>query len=136
MLSYQHDYHAGNHADVLKHWLLVECLLYLQQKDRGFDYIDTHAGSGWYRLDSALALKNAEFRSGIGRLLQTPIAPMESYLRLVRDPVSAKRYPGSGALAGELLRPQDRAWLYELHPQAFRQLQQQCERKRQVFVRQ
>jgi 23S rRNA (adenine2030-N6)-methyltransferase len=136
LLSYQHDYHAGNHADVLKHWLLVECLLYMQQKDRGFDYIDTHAGSGWYRLDSAAALKNAEFRNGIARVLQAPIAEMERYLAQVRDPVSRNRYPGSAALVADLLRPQDRAWLYELHPQAFRQLQQQCEHKGQIFVRQ
>jgi 23S rRNA (adenine2030-N6)-methyltransferase len=134
LLSYQHDYHAGNHADVLKHWLLIECLLYMQKKDSGFDYIDTHAGSGWYRLDSPLALRNAEFRSGIARLLETPIAEMESYLRLVRDPVSRNRYPGSAALVSELLRAQDRAWLYEMHPQAFKELRHHCERKRQVFV--
>jgi 23S rRNA (adenine2030-N6)-methyltransferase len=136
MLSYQHDYHAGNHADVLKHWLLTECLLYMQQKDRGFDYIDTHAGSGWYRLDSPLALKNAEFRNGIARLLESPIDGMDRYLARVRDPVSRNRYPGSAALVAELLRPQDRAWLFELHPQAFRLLEKQCERKGQVFVRQ
>jgi len=111
-------------------------MLYMQQKDGGLDYIDTHAGSGWYRLDSALALKNAEFRSGIARLLLTPIAAMERYLHIVRDPVSRNRYPGSAALAVDLLRPQDRAWLYELHPQAFRLLQQQCEHKGQVFIRQ
>jgi len=50
----------------------------MQQKDRGFDYIDTHAGSGWYRLDSPLALKNAEFRTGIARLLQGRFADMAS----------------------------------------------------------
>jgi 23S rRNA (adenine2030-N6)-methyltransferase len=61
---------------------------------------------------------------------------MERYLAQVREPVSRNRYPGSAALVADLLRPQDRAWLYELHPQAFRQLQQQCEHKGQIFVRQ
>ncbi len=136
MLSYQHDYHAGNHADVLKHWLLVECVEYLQQKPAGFEYIDTHAGAGWYRLDSALALKNREFEGGIARLLEQPIEEMESYLRLVREPVAAQRYPGSPGLVNELLRPQDRSWLFELHPQAFAALEKSCARKKQTHVRQ
>ena len=52
MFSYQHHYHAGNHADVLKHWLLLACVRYLQRKEKPFDYIDTHAGpvfTGWTR---------------------------------------------------------------------------------------
>jgi 23S rRNA (adenine2030-N6)-methyltransferase len=136
LLSYQHDYHAGNHADVLKHWLLVECVRYLQQKPAAFEYIDTHAGSGWYRLDSPLALQTGEAAAGIGRLLQQPIPEMADYLERVRGPVARQRYPGSAALVTELLRPQDRAWLYELHPQAFAALTHHCARPRQSFVRQ
>ena len=136
MLSYQHDYHAGNHADVLKHWLLVECVRYLQQKPAAFEYIDTHAGSGWYRLDSPLAQKTSEAAAGIGRLLQQPLDELESYLALVREPVAQQRYPGSCALVNELLRPQDRAWLFELHPQAFEALTKNCARRKQSFVRQ
>jgi 23S rRNA (adenine2030-N6)-methyltransferase len=135
LLSYQHDYHAGNHADVLKHWLLVECVHYLQQKPAAFEYIDTHAGSGWYRLDSPLARQTGEAAAGIGRLLQQPLPEMAGYLELVRAAVARQRYPGSCALVNELLRPQDRAWLYELHPQAFAALEQQCARPRQSFVR-
>ncbi|MBC7781506.1 MAG: 23S rRNA (adenine(2030)-N(6))-methyltransferase RlmJ [Proteobacteria bacterium] len=68
MLSYRHAYHAGNHADVLKHLVLVQLLGYLAQKDKPFWYVDTHAGAGLYPLDSVEALKNAEFEGGIGRL--------------------------------------------------------------------
>jgi len=136
MLSYQHDYHAGNHADVLKHWLLVECVRYLQRKDAGFEYIDTHAGSGWYQLDSALALKTAEYRHGIGRLLEAPLPAMSDYLNLVKEPVAEQRYPGSPGLVNALLRPQDRSWLFELHPQAFTELRKNCARRKRVFARQ
>jgi len=135
MLSYQHEYHAGNHADVLKHWLLVECLLYLQEKDNPFDYIDTHAGSGSYQLDSKLALKNAEFMGGIERLLEQPVAGMENYLDRIQTSVKARRYPGSPALVNELLRPDDRSWLFELHPQTFTKLHRQCQRKGRTQVR-
>lgn len=135
MLSYQHDYHAGNHADVLKHWLLVECVRHLQQKPAAFEYIDTHAGSGWYRLDSPMARKTRECDSGILRLLQQPIPAMEDYLKIARDPVATQQYPGSAALVNELLRPQDRSWLFELHPQAFAELERNCARRKQSYVR-
>ena len=136
MLSYQHDYHAGNHADVLKHWLLVECVRHLQLKPAGFEYIDTHAGSGWYRLDSSPALKTGESSAGIERLLASPVAGMEDYLARVRGPVATRRYPGSPALVNELLRPQDRSWLFEMHPRAFAELERNCARRKQCFVRQ
>jgi 23S rRNA (adenine2030-N6)-methyltransferase len=136
VLSYQHDYHAGNHADVLKHWLLVECVRYMQRKAAGFEYIDTHAGSGRYQLDSPLALKTAEHQQGIMRLLQQPLPEMTDYLTLVQAAVAAKRYPGSPGLVNELLRPQDRSWLFELHPQAFKELEKNCARRKRVFVRQ
>lgn len=61
MLSYRHAFHAGNHADVLKHFVLVQLLEYFNQKDKPYWYIDTHAGAGCYALDEAFARKNAEF---------------------------------------------------------------------------
>ncbi len=72
MLSYRHAYHAGNHADVLKHLLLVQVIDHMAGKDKPFWYIDTHAGAGVYELDAPAALKNAEFRGGIGRLWTLP----------------------------------------------------------------
>lgn len=61
MLSYRHAFHAGNHADVLKHLIEVQLLHYLMQKDKSFWYIDTHAGAGCYALDRGFAAQNAEY---------------------------------------------------------------------------
>ena len=68
MLSYRHAFHAGNHADVLKHAVFVQLLRHLLQKDKPFWCIDTHAGAALHALDEGYALKNAEFESGISRL--------------------------------------------------------------------
>ena len=86
MLSYRHAFHAGNHADVLKHCILVQLLRYLNQKDKPYWFIDTHAGAGRYLLDSEHALKNAEFERGIGRLWSRNDLPppLADYLAQVR----------------------------------------------------
>ncbi|MCC7122298.1 MAG: 23S rRNA (adenine(2030)-N(6))-methyltransferase RlmJ, partial [Gammaproteobacteria bacterium] len=68
MLSYRHGFHAGNHADVLKHTLLVFLLGYLSRKDKPWWFVDTHAGAAQYDLESEWARKNAEHESGIARL--------------------------------------------------------------------
>ncbi|AXK39945.1 23S rRNA (adenine(2030)-N(6))-methyltransferase RlmJ [Crenobacter cavernae] len=121
MLSYRHAFHAGNHADVLKHWLLVELAEYLNQKDKPYWYIDTHAGAGYYALDSEYAQKNAEFDTGVGRLWQRSDAPatLARYLDIVRSANpdgTLRHYPGSPGFAREVLRPDDRLRLFELHP--------------------
>ncbi|HEY5645737.1 MAG TPA: 23S rRNA (adenine(2030)-N(6))-methyltransferase RlmJ [Pseudomonadales bacterium] len=121
MLSYRHAFHAGNHADVLKHVILVELLTYLTRKPKAIWYVDTHAGAGIYPLDAGFATRNREYETGIARLWQTTEAPtvIERYLELIR-PLNAegslKRYPGSPWLAAKVLRSQDRLWLHELHP--------------------
>ena len=121
MLSYRHAFHAGNHADVLKHFIEVQLLRYLTQKDKPFWYIDTHAGAGCYALDSGYATQNAEYESGIARLwLRDDLpAPLAEYVALVKrlNPDDQLRlYPGSPLVALELLREQDRLRLFELHP--------------------
>ncbi len=122
MLSYRHAFHAGNHADVLKHWLLVEVLSYLNAKEAPWAYIDTHAGGGITDLESAYARKLCEYRDGIGRLWQDRVlapARLAVYLRMVEtfNPGGQLRcYPGSGALAQRLARARDRLHLFELHP--------------------
>jgi 23S rRNA (adenine2030-N6)-methyltransferase len=73
MLSYRHAFHAGNHADVLKHMTLIATLKYLTQKDAGITVIDTHAGAGLYRLDGDYAQKSAESDEGIRKLLAADI---------------------------------------------------------------
>ncbi|MEQ8861171.1 MAG: 23S rRNA (adenine(2030)-N(6))-methyltransferase RlmJ [Pseudomonadales bacterium] len=121
MLSYRHGFHAGNHADVLKHVILVLVLDYLTRKDKPLWYVDTHAGAGVYALDRGYATRLAEHTDGIGRLWNAaPLPePIARYVALVRDlngNGALARYPGSPWFARRLLRREDRLWLYELHP--------------------
>ncbi|MFZ3017838.1 MAG: 23S rRNA (adenine(2030)-N(6))-methyltransferase RlmJ [Gallionella sp.] len=121
MLSYRHAFHAGNHADVLKHFVEVQLLQYLAQKDKPFWYIDTHAGAGCYALDSGYATQNAEYESGIARLWDRDDLPaaLADYVALVKGinpDGQMKLYPGSPLVAQELLRGQDKMRLFELHP--------------------
>ncbi|WP_323845425.1 23S rRNA (adenine(2030)-N(6))-methyltransferase RlmJ [Microbulbifer magnicolonia] len=121
MLSYRHAFHAGNHADVLKHLAEVLILDYLLQKgDKPLRYIDTHSGPGSYSLTSEFAQLNAEFETGIARLWQRRDlpAPLQRYVELVGE-FNGERlqtYPGSPAFARALLKPRDRLQLFELHP--------------------
>ena len=121
MFSYRHAFHAGNHADVLKHALLVHTLDYLNRKDTPYWVIDTHAGAGLYALDGDWAAKNAEFADGIGRLWQRDDLPplLADYLAQVRryNPDGRLRhYPGSPWLTLDALRERDRLRLFEMHP--------------------
>jgi len=121
MLSYRHAFHAGNHADVLKHFIEVQLLRHLALKDKPFWYIDTHAGAGCYSLDTGYATQNAEYQSGIALLWERNDlpAPLADYVALVKrnNPDGQMRlYPGSPLFAMELLREQDRMRLFELHP--------------------
>ena len=120
MLSYRHAFHAGNHADVLKHAVFVFLLRYLVQKDKPFWCIDTHAGAARYDLTTGYAAKNAEYETGISRLWTRTDLPgmLADYVRQVRalNPDGKLRsYPGSPQLALPLLRKQDRLRLFELH---------------------
>ena len=120
MLSYRHGYHAGNHADVLKHIVLVQLARYMGQKDKPFTYADTHAGGGIYDLESTFASKLAEYREGVGRLWERRDVPpaVAEYLAEVRALNPSGRllqYPGSPWIAARVLREQDRLRLFELH---------------------
>lgn len=121
MLSYRHGFHAGNHADVLKHFVLIELLNYLGQKDTAYTYVDTHSGAGLYSLDTGYATKNAEYETGIAPLWDRDDAPvaLQAYIDLVKtlNPSGKMRYyPGSPYCANEVMRAQDRLRLFELHP--------------------
>ncbi len=139
MLSYRHSYHAGNHADVLKHLVLVALLRHFLRKDKPFTYIDSHAGAGLYRLDSSQALKTGEFSSGIARLWQNPPADglAADYLDQIRrhNPTGELAvYPGSPAIALGLLRPVDRACLIELHSREIEVLRHHCDADPRVAI--
>jgi 23S rRNA (adenine2030-N6)-methyltransferase len=121
MLSYRHGFHAGNHADVLKHTVTIMLLRYMNQKDTPYMVIDTHSGAGVYALDSGYASKNAEFENGIAKLWgRTDLpAPLADYVQLIKDmnPSGKLRYyPGSPYCAEKTSREQDRLRLFELHP--------------------
>jgi 23S rRNA (adenine2030-N6)-methyltransferase len=121
MLAYRHAFHAGNHADVLKHTVLTLVLRYMNLKDKGWRYIDTHAGAGGYSLQGEYAKKRGEFEHGIGGLYDRDDlpAPLADLVGLVRDFNAGKgliQYPGSPAIAQALMRPQDQLRLFEIHP--------------------
>jgi 23S rRNA (adenine2030-N6)-methyltransferase len=121
MLAYRHAFHAGNHADVLKHLVLMLVLQHMNLKDKGWRYVDTHAGAGGYSLEGEYALKRGEFEHGIARLWDRDDlpAPLADYVALVRAFNGGRKlhqYPGSPALAQMLMRPQDQLRLFELHP--------------------
>lgn len=139
MLSYRHAFHAGNHADVLKHSVLTLVIDYLKQKEKPLWYIDTHAGAGLYALDSVEAKKNAEFVNGIATLLERRTA-MPEFLRTYFSAIDAlnpdglEKYPGSPLLAAQLLRDQDRLRFFEMHPQDVVLLNNNFQRDRRVQI--
>ena len=121
MLAYRHGFHAGNHADVLKHLVLAEVLAYMNAKPKGWRHVDTHAGAGGYSLLGEQAGKRREFEHGIGRLVARSDLPasVQAYVDLVRrfnGGDALRQYPGSPAIARLLMRPQDQLRLFELHP--------------------
>ncbi len=152
MFSYRHAFHAGNHADVLKHLTLVAMLKYLTDKDAGLTVIDTHAGAGLYRLDGDMARTSAEATQGVQKLLpgqvfkqneasNTSVAGIKSaqsaieiiapalqdYLDALASfnstATGARVYPGSPLIMHRLLRAEaDKLKLFELHPTDYRSL--------------
>lgn len=135
MLSYRHSFHAGNHADVLKHLTEVAILDYLLQKDKPLCYHDTHAGAGLYSLQSSQAQKTAEYTEGIGKLWHyQPQSPLlGKYLDLVKQlnpDGELNFYPGSPKIAAMLLRAGDQLQATELHPSDFPLLQSQFLQRR------
>src|SRR5215510_14335243 len=139
MLAYRHLFHAGNFADVFKHALLVRLLLLMEQKDKPFLYLDTHAGIGRYDLSHPWAQKLAEYEDGIARLWQRDDVPemIAPYVELVRaiNPSRALRfYPGSPLIARALLRPNDRMVLAELNREDYARLAQAFADERRARV--
>lgn len=124
MLSYRHAFHAGNHADVLKHTIQLALLDYLKQKDKPFWVVDTHAGAGGYVLDSDFALKTAEWRDGIARLWARQDLPplLADYVDLVKNlhgDDELRYYPGSPWFSLQAARDSEHLRLFELHPTDF-----------------
>lgn len=130
MFSYRHGFHAGNHADVLKHTVLVQLLEHLTQKDRAFWVFDTHAGGGLYDLAAAYAAKSGEAEGGIHKVwaarkdpaLPQGLQDLLEQIEVCNTGDALRWYPGSPQLAAQMLRPGDHLRLYELHPTESRAL--------------
>ncbi len=129
MFSYRHAFHAGSHADILKHLTMIHLVEYLQEKPGALTIIDTHAGAGIYSLIDGFAAVSKEADSGIFRLIKFADEckssgkdvgeSIQNYLDYVRAENSEEQitiYPGSPFILARLLRPQDRLKLFELHP--------------------
>ena len=119
-MKYRHSFHAGNFADVHKHVALLATITALQRKDKGFLYLETHAGRGAYDLSESPASRSS--RTGLSRILgDTVEAPeiqaygtaVKRWRELVKD---RNAYPGSPVLAASALREQDRAIMIEMQP--------------------
>lgn len=128
MLSYRHSFHAGNHADVLKHTVQSLIIESLKEKDKPFLYLDTHAGAGRYQLGSEHAERTGEYLEGIARIWQQDDLPaeLEAYINVVKHfnrSGQLRYYPGSPLIARQLLREQDSLQLTELHPSDYPLLQ-------------
>ena len=130
-MNYRHHFHAGNFADVMKHALLVQLVRALQRKEKGFLFLDTHAGRGSYDLTLAARgdslERKPEWPEGIGRLWgeDLPAGPLDDYVTVVRQfdhdrgnrDALPRYYPGSPQIAKQLARPQDRLAFCEMHPE-------------------
>jgi len=133
-VKYRHTFHAGNFADIHKHVTLLALLAALKRKDKGFAYLETHAGRGGYDLTSM------EAAGGVRRFADQPHrAPeLQGFSALLAD-FRARRnqlnaYPGSPAIAARELRPQDRGVLAEIIPAEARILQRELEANRRLRV--
>jgi 23S rRNA (adenine2030-N6)-methyltransferase len=128
MLAYRHAFHAGNHADVLKHLILTQVLRYMGEKDKPYTLVDTHAGAGGYSIEGQYAQKKGEYVQGVSRLWDAKDLPepLANYMELVRafnTDGQLRQYPGSPGIANLIMREEDRLRVHELHPTDFRILE-------------
>jgi len=124
MFSYRHAFHAGNHADVLKHTTLLAVLRHMTQKETALNVFDTHAGAGLYKLDGDFAKTSEEAAEGFLKLVaskpETPFAPaLQDYIDMVASFNAGNTwsvYPGSPFIIQSLLSGRDKLKMFELHP--------------------
>ncbi|MBM3520691.1 MAG: 23S rRNA (adenine(2030)-N(6))-methyltransferase RlmJ [Alphaproteobacteria bacterium] len=140
-MNYRHAYHAGNHADVVKHAVLALAVAHFRKKDKPFRFLDLHAGIGVYDLSGSEAEKTREWQGGVGRMAEKFAAPIEALLAPYRESLAAlnseggsRFYPGSPWLAARLMRPEDRLNLNELHPEDAQALRACFRRDRRVTI--
>jgi 23S rRNA (adenine2030-N6)-methyltransferase len=144
-MNYRHSYHAGSFTDVVKHIILTTLITALSRKENAFCYIDTHAGSGCYDLDSEFAAKTKEYKNGIEKIIQqeNPPRPVKHYLDCVHKInnhlvgstfASLRYYPGSPLLVRSLARAHDRIIACELQSKEYQILKTTFAGDKQVAV--
>ena len=140
-MNYRHAYHAGNHADVLKHTVLTRVIEHMKKKDKPFRIIDAHAGAGLYDLSGIEAGKTGEWEGGIGKMLgaftpevETLIAPYRSVIDELNSGGIMSTYPGSPEIALRLMRAGDSLIANELHPDDAMTLERHVTGDRRVKV--
>jgi 23S rRNA (adenine2030-N6)-methyltransferase len=140
-MNYRHIFHAGSFTDVMKHAVVALILKRLRAKETPFGVLDTHAGIGRYDLTSQQASRTGEYLGGISRVmavadrLPPELAPyLNAVLELNPEPDKLRWYPGSPRLARQLMRPQDRLLLAELHPEDVETLRREFARDRNTSV--
>ena len=139
MLSDRHSFHAGNHADVLKHTVQSLIIESLKEKEKPFLYLDTHAGAGRYQLASEHAERTGEYLEGISRIWQQDDLPEEltpyiTVLKHFNRSGTLRYYPGSPLIARQLLREQDTLQLTELHPSDYPLLRSEFQKDERATV--
>lgn len=140
-MNYRHAYHAGNHADVLKHAVLARVIEAMKRKDKPFRVIDAHAGIGTYDLGGIEAGKTGEWEGGIGKLAaplsdeaEDLLAPYRAAIAAMNPQGGVRLYPGSPELALRLMREGDKLIANELHPQDAVALERHFIRDRRVEI--
>jgi 23S rRNA (adenine2030-N6)-methyltransferase len=146
-VNYRHLYHAGNFADVFKHIILVALIQSLLRKESPYCYLDTHAGAGYYDLNTKLIKGRKEYNDGVGKVIHGHSMPplVKNYVdciwqvnhRLTQSTTTSLRYyPGSSYIVRCFARQQDRIIACELHPQTHQALHQAFVHDKQVQVQQ
>lgn len=138
-MNYRHAFHVGNHADVLKHAILLFCLDALKRKPAPFAVLDTHAGRGLYDLSAEEAQRSPEWTGGVGRLWEWSDAPLLiaryiAAVRAVNADGALRTYPGSPAVVASALRSEDVLIACELHPQEHAALRRALPRTPNIHV--
>jgi len=127
MLSYKHGFHAGNHADVLKHICLIYFLKSIKKVDNSIIYIDTHSGGGIYNLNDEYMKKNKEYQTGISKIInfKTEDPYLRYYFKTIKNinkSSKIKFYPGSPKIIQFLTNTKDQLYFYELHKNEYKDL--------------
>jgi 23S rRNA (adenine2030-N6)-methyltransferase len=138
-MNYLHHYHAGNFADVFKHFVLLELVAFLQRKDTPLALFDTHAGAGIYDLTATPSQKTGEWRAGIGKLWSSKDPDWSSLISIVQsvnDGDQLRLYPGSPFIMAEQLRIIDELTLCEVSDGPMKHLRQNFANERRIHVHQ